>query len=70
MQHLVCRFEGYKFPKWEVWGNHFHESTLASSLQSAIHVMVEFPLIFGETNFMEFAKIHEICSSRIKGTLQ
>ena len=27
-----------------------------SSLQPAIHVMIEFPLIFGETNFEEVPK--------------
>ena len=47
--------------KHEVWGNYFYESTLVSSLQSAIHVTIEFPLIFGETNFEEVPKIHEIC---------
>ena len=44
----------------EVQGNCFHESTLVSSLQSAIHVTIEFPLIFGEKNFVEVPKIHEI----------
>ena len=38
--------------KKEVQGNYFHESTLMSSLQSAIQVMVEFLLIFGKTNFV------------------
>ena len=38
--------------KKEVQGNYFHESTLMSSLQSAIQVMMEFPLIFGKTNFV------------------
>ena len=72
MQHLVCRYcrapfiKGYKLRKWEVRGNHFHTSTLVSSLQSAICVMIEFLLIFDETNFMEVAKIHEICRSRKK----
>ena len=33
---------------------------MVSSLQSAIHVTIEFPLIFGETNFVEVPKIHEI----------
>ena len=46
----------------EVQGNHFHESTLVSSLQSAIHVTIEVLLILGEKNFMEVPKIHEICS--------
>ena len=31
-----------------------------SSLQSAIRVMIEFPLIFGETNFVEVLKIQKI----------
>ena len=31
-----------------------------SSLQSAIRVMIEFLLIFGETIFVEVPKIHEI----------
>ena len=43
-----------------VRGNYFHESTLVSSLQSAIHVMIEFLLNFGETNFVKVPKIHEI----------
>ena len=38
--------------KKEVQGNYFYESTLMSSLQSAIQVTMEFPLIFGKTNFM------------------
>ena len=45
---------------------------LQSSLQSAIHVTIEFPLIFHETFFVEVPKIHkirEICSPQ-KGTLQ
>ena len=33
---------------------------LQSSLQSAIHVTIEFPLIFHETFFVEVPKIHEI----------
>ena len=46
-----------------------HESTLVSSLQSAIRVTIEFLLVFGETNFMEVPKIHEIheiCSPQKK----
>ena len=31
-----------------------------SSLQSAIRVTIEFSLLFGETNFVEVPKIHEI----------
>ena len=31
------------------------------SLQSAIHVMIGFPIIFSETSFMEVPKIHKIC---------
>ena len=49
--------------------NYFHESTLVSSFQSAIRIMIEFPLIFGETNLLEVPKIHEIreiCSPRKK----
>ena len=71
--NIYCRvpfFKGYKFREWEVWGNHFQEYTLVSaSLQFAIHVTIGFPLIFGETNFMEVPKIHEIhvsCSPRKK----
>ena len=52
--------EDYRFCEWEVQGSHFHESTLLSSLQSAIRVTIEFSLIFGETNFLEGPKIHEI----------
>ena len=48
--------------KKKVRRNCFHESTLVSSLQSAICVMIEFLLIFSETNFMEVPKIHEFCS--------
>ena len=61
--HRVPFFEGYKFREWtkkEVQGNYFCESTLASSFQSVICFTIEFPLIFGETNFMEVPKIHEI----------
>ena len=63
-RHLFC--EGYKFREWEVWGNHFHESTLVSSLQSAIRVTIAFPLIFGETNFVEVPTIHEFVALNIK----
>ena len=66
---IYCRvrafFEGYKFVnglKKEVRGKYFHDSTLVSSLQSAIRVMIEFLLIFGKTNFMEAPKIRKICS--------
>ena len=48
--------------KRELQGNYFHESTLVSPLHFAIHVMIEFPLIFDETNFVEVPKIHKICS--------
>ena len=48
--------------KKKVWGNYFHESTLVSSFQSVICVMIEFLLIFGDTNFVEVSKIHKICS--------
>ena len=44
-----------------VHGNYFHETTLAEFF--TIHVnlhMMEFPLIFAETNFVEVPKIHEI----------
>ena len=47
--------------KKKVQGNHFHDSTLVSSLQFAIRVMIELPLIFSKTNFVEVPKIHEIC---------
>ena len=53
--------------KKEVRGNYFHDSILVSSLQSAICVMIEFPLIFSEKKFVEVSKIHEIhkiCSPR------
>ena len=64
-----CRtpfFEGYKFCEWEVRENHFDESTFVFPLQSAICVMIEFPLIFGKTIFVEVPKIHEICSPQKK----
>ena len=51
--HRVPYFQDYKFHKW----TKKDKSTLVSSLQSA---MIEFLLIFGETNFMEVPKIHEI----------
>ena len=41
----------------KVRGNHFHESTLVSSLQSEIRVTIEFPMIFGKTNFVEAKQI-------------
>ena len=50
----------------EVRGDYFHESTLVSSLQPAIHVTIEFLLIFGETSFVKIHEIHKICSSRKK----
>ena len=40
--------EGYKFHEWTKkgsWRNYFHESTLVSSLQFAINITIEFPLI-------------------------
>ena len=46
--------------KKEVQGNYFHESTLVSSLQSTVCVMIEFLLIFDETNSVEAPKIHKI----------
>ena len=72
---MYCRVpfcKGYKFQEWEVRGNHFHESTLVSSIQSAIRVTIAFLLIFGETNFVEVPtihEIHEICSPQNKGAL-
>ena len=42
--------------KKEVRGNYFHKSTLVSSLQYAIHVIIGYPLIHGETNFVEVPK--------------
>ena len=39
--------------KKEVRENYFHESTLGSSLQSAILVTIEFLLIFSEMNFVK-----------------
>ena len=62
-------FEGYKVHEWtkkEIQGNYFHESTLVSSLQSKIHIMIEFPLIFSETYFVEVPKIHKNCSPQEK----
>ena len=44
--HRVPYFQDYKFHKWTKKA----KSTLVSSLQSAIRVMIEFLLIFGETN--------------------
>ena len=45
-----------------VRGNYFHETTLAElfTIHMNLHAM-EFLLIFGETNFVEVPKIHEIC---------
>ena len=48
--------------KREVRGSYFHESTSVSPLHFAIHVTIEFPLIFDETNFVEVPKIHKIFS--------
>ena len=62
-------FKGYKFHVCEDRGKDFQESTLVSSLQSAIRVMIEFLLIFGVINFVEVPKIHEIhkiCSPQKK----
>ena len=44
-----------------VRGNYFHETTLAKlfTIHVNLHAM-EFPLIFGEANFMEVPKIREI----------
>ena len=50
-------FEGYKFCKWtkkESLRKNFQESYI--SLQSAIHVMIGFSIIFCETNFVEVRK--------------
>ena len=72
IMHTVAEgafFEGYKFCEWtkkEVRGNYFHKSTLVSSLQSTIHVMIEFPLIFSKTYFVEVPKIHKNCSPQEK----
>ena len=43
-----------------VHGNYFHETILAElfTIHVNLHVM-EFPLIFGETNFVEVPKIRE-----------
>ena len=46
--------------KTDVRENYYYKSTLVSSLQSAIYVTIEFPLIFSETNFVEAPKIHKI----------
>ena len=51
-----CRapfLKGYKFCKKEVQGNH---SQIYISLQSAICVMIGFPIIFSEVNFVEVQK--------------
>ena len=44
-----------------VCGNYFHQTTLAElfTIHVNLHAM-EFPLIFGETNFVKVPKIHEI----------
>ena len=60
-------FEGYKFCAWSKkgsLGNYFHEMTFFT-IHVNLHVM-EFPLIFGETNF---PKIREICGPRRKSAL-
>ena len=65
---MTCRrapfFEGYKFvngARKGVRGNYFHETTLTElfTIHMNLHVM-EFPLIFGERNFMEVPRICEI----------
>ena len=55
-------FKGYKFHEWKARENNFYESTLVPSLQPAICVTIKFLLIFGETNFVQVPKIHEIGS--------
>ena len=65
----VAFFEGYKFCEWNKKGSlrKIFSRIYIASLQSAIHVMIEFPLIFGEKMFVEVPKIHEIrkiCSSQ------
>ena len=57
-------FEGYKFREWSKKGsswNYFHEMTLVVlfTIHANLHAM-NFPLIFGETNFTEVPKIHKI----------
>ena len=60
--HLLLK--GYKFANGAnkgVRGNYFCETTLVALF--TIHVnlyAMEFPLIFGETNFVEVPKIHKI----------
>ena len=50
-----------------------HNAITFIGMHDAIRVVMEFLLIFGETNFMEVLKIHEICeiySPRYKNTLR
>ena len=45
-----------------VHGNNFHKMTLAVLFTIHVHLhAMEFPLIFGETNFVKVLKIREIC---------
>ena len=54
-----------------VRGNYFHETTLAELFTTHVNLhMMEFPLIFGETNFVEVPKIRKIYGPRKKSALR
>ena len=47
--------------KRSLWQLYFHETTLVALFTIHVNLYVmEFPLIFGETNFMEVTKIRKI----------
>ena len=54
-------FKGYKFCEWSkkgVCGNYFYKTTLVALFTIHVNLYVmEFPLIFGEINFVEVPKI-------------
>ena len=67
--HRAPFCEGYKFCGWSKKGvreNYFHETTLVAlfTMHMNLHTM-EFPFIFGETNFMEVPKTFEIYKRRL-----
>ena len=60
--HLFSRATNFTYgARKGVCGNYFHKTTLVElfTIHMNLHVM-EFPLIFSETNFVEVPKIHEI----------
>ena len=72
--HRVPFSRATNFCEWSKKGsswNYFHETTLAElfTVHVNLHAM-EFPLIFGETNFVKVPKICKICGPGRKSALQ